>query len=197
MQQLKNKIVKNKEVSIIIAIMLVLLIGVFFILGNNNRKMLNLNVELQKGQLAENDNGVVTYIIYADRNVNKGKSLGDVNGDGFITRYDAYLIVEAANGNINLEDYTGGTNVADVNGDGAANVNDAIIIMNAVNGTTTYISDLQPYPVRVGETIEFKVADTSLNDITSGVDYTIVGSGTPALSIISNQNGVFTVETVA
>ncbi len=132
-------------------------------------------------------------IIYSTRKIQSISSKGDVNRDGFITSYDANLIIDHINTGLEID-----TNAADLDGDGYITSNDASFITNArLYGNWESITTLQPVPIYKGETITFKVDNydeigySTYCDITENNIFIITRNKNGEIRISAKETGTY------
>ena len=133
------------------------------IVSQGNGKIIFSANKVGEYKIYVNDTEAITIIVdedvgaYSYRTVNYAQSLGDVDGDGFITYHDVLLVKDKARGlgqaTLSENDWI---RVADFNQDGKINAIDFIQTKAAVKGKLNYkISTLQPYKVKIGDEIIF------------------------------------------
>ena len=129
---------------------------------------------------------------YSERTVNIGNSLGDIDGDGFITYNDYHLIklkVQGKDTNLSLDE-SQWLAVGDTNNNERIDGADFSKLKAIVKGATTdsRIPTLQPYPIKIGETITLK----TITDMGQKVFFnTVVSNDTAGLQVTKKSSETF------
>lgn len=158
---------KKKMKTRRILLLVLIIVGALVIAGA--MKPTDVEVSKQNGdinKLALESGNVGNYAIAVDQYVPNSTIVGDVNLDGYITYYDAYLISLHCEGKKITNDQA--LINADVDGDGSISSKDLGCIKRYMTGETTIIGNITVPTYNVmqkGNTIKLKVYDTTGNDV--------------------------------